>query len=283
MSKKQTTESTQIDPPHMKTEEQSQIQPKIKTRLVTSLQSLGRIGKSTFTQSLMSWADFAGIPTAAIDADEEHRTLSGWYGDDVSFMPFRERDNLLPLIDAAGNAPLELIDFPAQSTDSILQGFEDFDGVASLASRGIRLTVALFASDERAGMLSAHKIISTLGDSVDYIIVTNPARFKSEAFEKSTIPSMIPKAARIHLGAITAYTLKNVDEAGKRKRQALTFGKALSDISDGSKSELQTWLNALFLQFEDVANVLLPDPSLIQNRVARNAKPARKVVSAFDL
>jgi hypothetical protein len=45
-------------------------------RMLTSLQSTGRIGRSTLKQALMSWFSYAGIEFNAIDADPEHHTLS---------------------------------------------------------------------------------------------------------------------------------------------------------------------------------------------------------------
>jgi len=44
---------------------------KIKHRFVTCLQSSGRIGKSTVMEGIMTWADFAGVPYAAVDCDAD--------------------------------------------------------------------------------------------------------------------------------------------------------------------------------------------------------------------
>lgn len=247
------------------------------------MQSLGRIGKSTLSQALLSWADFAGVPTAAIDADEEHKTLTGWYGERTQFLPFRGRDDLLPMIDEAGQAPVELVDFPAQATEAILQAFQDFAVMDTLDNRGIRLTIAIFASNERAGLLSAHKIISQLADRVDYVIVYNPARFKSDTFDKSVIPTLIPNAPRIQLGAITSYTIQNVDAATKKQRKSLTFLEALEHVSDGSRNELQAWLNQVYVQMEDAADVLLPSTALMQRKVVRAQRKAPAEISPFDL
>lgn len=258
----------------------------IRTKLIAPLQSLGRIGKSTLAQAMLSWADYAGIPSAAVDADDEHRTLSGWYGDEVTRLPFRSKEDLLPLLDAVGQAPLELVDFPAQATDMILSAIRDFGALQTLAERGVRLTIPLFASSERAGMLSAHRIITELGADADYLIITNPARFKSDIFTNSKIPAMVPGAGRVHLGAITAYTMGHLDEAGKAARRPLTFEEALPLLNNTSASrhELRTWLNAVFCQFEDNAELLIPDVSLIQHRVLRAANPVlTETVNPFDL
>ncbi|MES2704982.1 MAG: hypothetical protein V4726_00105 [Verrucomicrobiota bacterium] len=258
--------------------------PPVRTRLIAPLQSLGRIGKSTLAQALLSWADYAGVASAAIDADGEHRTLSGWYGDEIVALPFRQKEDLLPMLDAVGQAPLEIVDFPAQATDMILTAIREFGALQTLAERGVRLTVPIFASDERAGMLSAHRIITELGNEADYLIVTNPARFKSGVFTGSKIPELIPGAGHVHLGAVTAYTMGHLDAAGKTARRALTFEEALPLLNSASRHELRAWLNAVFSQFEDHASLLLPDPALIQHRVLRMPKPTLTVaVNPYDL
>ena len=67
-------------------------------RIICSLQSTGRIGKSTVAQALISWFGFAGVEFAAVDADGEHQTLSRWYPEFVTKLPFRETDDLLPIL-----------------------------------------------------------------------------------------------------------------------------------------------------------------------------------------
>jgi hypothetical protein len=256
----------------------------IETRLFASFLSLGRIGKSTLSQALITWAGYAGIPVAAIDADEEHRTLHKWYGDSAPLFPFRQKEDLMPIIGAAGNNPLEVLDCPAQATDAFLAAMEDFNGLAALAHRKVRLTVALFASDDRVALLATQKIILTLGDEVDYLIVKNPARYKSETFDKSTIPGLIPNARTITIPAITGYTMQAVDTAVKAQRKALTFGEALEFVPIECRMELEAWLNKMFCQFEDAADVLVPSADLIQNRVHRTPQAAKKVfASEFDL
>lgn len=89
-------------------------------RIICSLQSTGRIGKSTVAQALISWFGFAGVEFAAVDADGEHQTLSRWYPDIVTRLPFRETEDLLPILNETGSMPAMLIDYPAQSTQSLI-------------------------------------------------------------------------------------------------------------------------------------------------------------------
>ena len=57
-----------------------------------------------------------------------------------------------------------------------------FSALKVFADKGIRLTVCIFASDERAALASGAQIVSTLGDGADYLVISNPARFSSQVF-----------------------------------------------------------------------------------------------------
>src|SRR5215813_2043793 len=140
-------------------------------RTITSLQSTGRIGRSTLKQGLISWFSFAGIEFNAIDGDPEHHTLSSWYPDLTDKKPYRDEQDLLPILNAIGEAPVQLIDFPSQETQSILRAFEHFNAFKLFESKNTRPTVFIFASDERAAMLSAHQTITVFESVADYVIV----------------------------------------------------------------------------------------------------------------
>jgi hypothetical protein len=84
-------------------------------RIICSLQSTGRIGKSTVAQALIGWFGFAGVEFAAIDADGEHQTLSRWYPDIATRLPFRETDDLLPVLNEIGSVLHSLILRPSTS------------------------------------------------------------------------------------------------------------------------------------------------------------------------
>ncbi len=224
-------------------------------RIICSLQSTGRIGKSTVAQALISWFGFAGVEFAAIDADGEHQTLSGWYPDIITRLPFRETDDLLPVLNETGSMPAMLIDYPAQSTQTLLSAFAHFQAFDFFESKNTRLTSLIFASDERPAMASAAEIVTTFGPRSDYIIVKNPARFQSEIFMHSQLPKMLAAYAA---PTITRTTLEHLDAESTKAKKALTFREAEKLLPAGSIIELQSWRNRLFAQFEDISDLLLP-------------------------
>ena len=256
---------------------------KTQTRLITSFQSTGRMGRSTLQQALISWFAYAGVEFSAVDTDGEHKTLSSWYPDIAAFHPYRREDDLLPCLNQAGTAPVELIDFPAQATQSVLAAFNHFNAFAIFADKGIRLTVFIFASDERAAMTSGAQIVSTLGKRADYIVVTNPARFTSQVFFASKLAEILKDAPTIEVPRITGATIEAVDTASKKERKALTFRQAENLLEIGSKYELEHWRNRLFAQFEDHSKYLLPDPTLVQKEVVRSEFKPVEAVDPFSL
>jgi hypothetical protein len=252
-------------------------------RIICSLQSTGRIGKSTVAQALISWFGFAGVEFAAIDADGEHQTLSRWYPDIVTRLPFRETDDLLAVLNETGSMPAMLIDYPAQSTQTLLSAFAHFQAFDFFESKNTRLTSLIFASDERPAMASAAEIVTTFGPRSDYIIVKNPARFQSEIFMHSQLPKMLAAyaAPTIDIGRITRTTLENLDAESAKAKRALTFREAEKLLPAGSVIELQSWRNRLFAQFEDICDLLLPVK--VNNRVERPHNLATAKVDPYTL
>jgi hypothetical protein len=254
-------------------------------RIICSLQSTGRIGKSTVAQALISWFGFAGVEFAAIDADGEHQTLSRWYPDIATRLPFRETDDLLPVLNEIGSMPAMLIDYPAQSTQALLSAFAHFQAFDFFESKNTRLTSLIFASDERPAMASAAEIITTFGPRSDYIIVKNPARFQNDIFMHSQLPKMLAEyaAPTIEIGRITRTrtTLEHLDAESAKAKKALTFREAEKLLPPGSIIELQSWRNRLFAQFEDACYLLLP--AKVNKHVERPQSLATAKVDPYTL
>jgi hypothetical protein len=100
-----------------------------KRRVLTSLQSTGRIGQSTLKQGLISWFGWAGIKFSAIDADASHRTLSSWYPEHSTCLLYQSEEDLLPILNVTTEEPVHLIDFPSQHTESLLKAFDNFNAL----------------------------------------------------------------------------------------------------------------------------------------------------------
>jgi hypothetical protein len=74
-----------------------------------------------------------------------------------------------------------------------------------------------------------------------------------------------------------------LDDASKRMKKALSFREAEPVLEIGSRFELEHWRNRLFAQFEDIADVLLPSPDLIQKTIERPKLKKLTMIDPYDL
>jgi hypothetical protein len=185
---------------------------KINHRLVTCFQSSGRIGKSTMLEGILAWARFAGIPIAAVDCDAEHKTLSKRFPETAFVDATRSNDEFLQLIMELPDAPLAVADFPAQATDFLLSAMESLRVLDALDARETRMTILMFAADDPTATASMAKTYRALGNRVDYLLIKNPARFRSQAFDESALAELFRKnnVPILELPAITTTTLQKI-------------------------------------------------------------------------
>ncbi len=255
----------------------------INHRLITCFQSSGRIGKSTALESLISWARFAGIPIATVDCDAEHRTLSKRFPEAAFIDATSSHDEFLQLIMALPDMPMAVADFPAQATDFLLGAVESLRVLDALEAREIRLTVLMFAADDPTATASMAKTYRALGDRADYVLVKNPARFRSHTFDESALAEVFKRkgAPVLDLPPITATTLQAIEAASAEQKRHLTFAEAAktASIPQICRYEIEFYLNRFYLQCEDNARILIPESAPIQNKVVR---PGTKSVQPID-
>ena len=84
-------------------------------------------------------------------------------------------------------------------------------------------------------------------------------------------------------GVALTGTIEALDRASKQKRKSLTLREAEPLLEIGSRYELEHWRNRLFAQFEDNAAALLPDQSLVKNKMVRMEEKPAEAVNPFDL
>jgi len=260
---------------------------KINHRLVTCFQSSGRIGKSTVFEGVLAWAAFAGIPVGAVDCDAEHKTLSKRFPATLFVDATRSKDEFLQLIMDLPDAPLAVADFPAQATDFLLTAMESLRVLDALDANETRLTVLMFGADDPTATASMAKTYRALGDRADYLLVKNPARFRSHSFDQSALAELFKKnrVPVLELPALTATTVQAIEIASAEKKKHLTYSEAakLSSIHQMCRFEIEHFLNRIFTQCEDAARVLVPETTTIKNKVFRPAdKITRSPIDEFN-
>jgi hypothetical protein len=248
-------------------------EPKINHRFITCFQSSGRIGKSTMLEGILAWASFAGVPAAIVDCDGEHLTLSKRFPEAAFVDATRSKDEFLQLMTSMPDSPISVADFPAQATEFLLDSMQSLRVLDALEKSETRMTVLMFAADDPTATSSMAKTYRALGHRVDYIVVKNPARFRSRLFDESSLAQLFHqnKVPVIELPAITATTLQQINAASAERKKHLTFAEAVKipSLHSMCRFEIEHFLNRVYVQCEDAAHVLVPDPSLIQNRVTR--------------
>jgi hypothetical protein len=261
-------------------------EPKINHRFITCFQSSGRIGKSTMLEGILAWASFAGVPAAIVDCDGEHLTLSKRFPEAAFVDATRSRDEFLQLMTSMPDSPISVADFPAQATEFLLDSMQSLRVLDALENSGTRMTVLMFAADDPTATASMAKTYRALGNRVDYIVVKNPARFRSRLYDESSLADLFRqnKVRVIQLPAVTATTIQQINAASAARKKHLTFSEALKvpSLHQMCRFEVEHYLNRIFVQCEDAANVLLPNVDLIQNRVVRLADRLAQQVDEFQ-
>ncbi|OHE76380.1 MAG: hypothetical protein A3F67_03535 [Verrucomicrobia bacterium RIFCSPHIGHO2_12_FULL_41_10] len=256
-------------------------------KFIACLQSTGRVGKSIFAETLIHWLNFAGVPFAGIDSDAEHRTLSSRHKEISFFNAVESPDNFVKLIGGIPPTPVVIGDFPAQATGFLLENWNIYNVSEVLAAKGTRLVNIIFAADDQTAQISAARILAQFGDSSDYLIVRNPARARSDEFNKLGLYKALQKAGarEITLPTILAATLAQVQEVAKARQAYVTLDEAAKDPSFPmiNRFDIEAFQNKVMAQLEDTADILLPDIGLIKSRIVRKGKVDQGQIDPFNL
>jgi hypothetical protein len=241
-------------------------------RFITCTQSRGGIGKSTFAEGLISWLNFSSIPYAAIDADLQNRTLSNRYPGDVHlFDATRTKADFLRLMMELPDSPVLLVDFPAQSTNILLEYAEHYGLCDFFEKKGIRPTIVIFAADDPEAKLSGSDTVKFFLDRADYVLVENLAKFESDVFKTTPLFRWLVQhgTPTVSLPAIASPTIGAWEALERKEGAYLSLDEASTHpaIHELTRYELQCFRDRMLTQLEDIADRLLPDISLIKNRV----------------
>ena len=264
-------------------------EPDATHRFILPIQSTGRVGKSTTVEALLSWAEFAGIPAGALDADEEHHSLSDAFPESAVLMPgvTTDPDAFKKVIQMATRkiSPMFLADFPAQATNFLLEQFDTFSALDALEGAGVRTTILLFPADDKTAQVSLGNVVKAFGDRADYILVSNPARFTRTQFDGSPARERMAAlgAKDLHIPALTKSTMEEVAKANRKAGKVLPLADVSKLLDDSlSKIELSGWVQKMRLQFQELAPLLV-DPALIENWVEDVTKGEAKFAQVDPL
>ena len=247
----------------------------IKQRVLFCTQSPGRLSRSMTADGLMSWLAFANAPFAAIDTDPQHHTLSDRHAPKVKLHDaLASEDEFGALIEALPiDAPTLIIDFPSQATAKILDYCAHFGVKDTWRDEGVKPTILIFPADDSTAKDSAVDSIDFFGDDADYLLIENSARFKSDSFKATALYDWFleRRTPTITIPRISAGTLSVWEAAQHEAGRGLSLDAIckLEGLRPTPRRELAGVRDRFLVQFEDCADRLVPDVSLIKNKVQR--------------
>jgi hypothetical protein len=259
----------------------------IRHRFIGCWISAGRFGKSLTCEGLKMWLDYAQVDHLAIDADPQHRTFSRRHPEDVNEMDAaRSNDEFGALLQSAPDAPVILVDYPAQATDFLIQASRQLQLIEVFESRGIRPTLLIFAADDESAKESASAVVHYFGDRADYLLIENPARFKSEGFKKTKFYRWFldRQTPTLRIPTITVGTMALWQKLEREEKRHLSFDKVRQHpkLDIACRMELDYVRNRFLVQCEDHASLLVPDLGLIKKKVTRPNAPQPVAVNPLE-
>jgi hypothetical protein len=259
----------------------------ISRRFIACTQSTGRVGKSTVAEGIITWLHFAGIEFAAIDADSQHQTLLHRYPDEAGvFDATKTLDDFARMVQTFPPRPVILVDFPAQATDFLLLAAKHFRLLEFFEQAHVRPTLLIFAADDPTAKESASNTVRFFGDNADYVLVENPARFKTDEFKRTALWNWFEKRATpvLRLPTVTAVTMNAWEALENKLKRYLSLDQARQqkELHELSRYELTFLRDRFLVQCEDAAHRLLPDAGIIKKRVERLYEGQAEKIDRFS-
>lgn len=243
-------------------------------RIHLNPQSKGSLGKSFEVEFRTAWLDWLNIPWTGSDLDDRHRTFADRHPEQVQSYRLGNDDDskstLLGLFRTAArsDAPVHLVDCRAQADGLIVQALDELQMLETLAAEGIRFTFFLFPSEDTESMNNLMDLFCFSGDRVDYVIVHNPAKVRTDLFRKSGLEAELRKfgAKELTLPVVTSITMLAMKRAEAKAGRKLSFAEVThpeaGHLERMLAGEMQWAMQRMLPQYYSLAELLLP-PSLV--------------------
>ena len=266
-------------------------------RIHINPQSKGSLGKSFEAEFRTAWLDYHQISWNGSDLDDRHHSFADRHPQQVQSYTLGNNDDskstLLGLFRnvSRNDTPVHVIDCRAQADGRIVQALESLQLLESLATQGIRFTFFLFPSEDTESMNNLLELFYFAGDRVDYIVVHNPAKVRTNLFKKSNIEAELIKfgAREITLPTVTSITLLAIKRAEARAGRKLSFAEAATPGTPHLElmlaGEMQWAMQQMFRQYDLIADLLVPSEQMpvLEPQSEPAAKPARSKQPMFNL
>ena len=266
-------------------------------RIHINPQSKGSLGKSFEAEFRTAWLDYHQINWDGSDLDDRHHSFADRHPEQVqSYTLGNDDDSKSTLLGLFRNvsrsdAPVHVIDCRAQADGLIVQALDSLQLLDSLATQGIRFTFFLFPSEDTESMGNLLDLFYFAGDRVNYVIVHNPAKVRTNLFKKSNIEAELKKfgAREITLPVVTSITLLAIKRAEAKAGCKLSFAEVATPGSPHLElmlsGEMQWAMQQMFRQYDAVAELLVPAEQMpdVESQPEAAAKPVRSKQPMLNL
>ena len=258
-------------------------------RIHINPQSKGSLGKSFEAEFRTAWLNYHNITWNGSDLDDRHHSFADRHPEQVqSYVLGNDEDSKSTLLGlfrtvSRSGAPVHVVDCRAQADGLIVRALDSLRLLESLTAQGIRFTFFLFPSEDTESMANLLDLFYFAGDRVDYVIVHNPAKVRTNLFKKSAIETELKKfgAKEITLPVVTSITLLAVKRAEAKAGRKLSFAEVAMPGAPHLElmlaGEMQWAMQQMFRQYDAVADLLLPPEQMpeVEPQPEPEARPAR--------
>jgi hypothetical protein len=241
--------------------------PPIQHRLITCLQRRGNLGKSTALAAFAQFCDQRQVSWRGFDLDADHRSFSRLFPEQVSLRELGDEPEgeIIKIVRACSEVPVTIIDPRAHIADAVFRGWEMIQFPQHFATTGGRITILLFPGDDLEILTDIDALATRLDDSVDYVIVRNPARQpRCRMFDGSELESDLGRLGAVTLEIPTLLALARNHLAALEAE----LGRGITPVEAVANRELaldgmvrmvvEDWIKTLFRRFDAIAGQLLP-------------------------
>jgi hypothetical protein len=211
-----------------------------------------------------------GIDWRGYDLDHFNRTLSSNYPERVTAVPPdpEPEGEIIQILRKVMSADVTLIDPAAHMNLAILRALEVVQFVRLGAAANVRATVLLFPVDEISDMDDISLTVRTLADSVDWVVVRNPARTPTTRFfDGSRLEDHLRTmgAAFFTLPTLLGITRRHLRACEARLGRPISPTEAVHNpqlkMDLLHRCLLEDWLTKTQREYDTIAAHLLPSGS----------------------
>lgn len=236
--------------------------------LILPVVQRGNLGKSTCMAALAAWVEQRGVLWQGFDLDPDHQSFARLFPESVQLVPLSSEEpegDVIKIMRLVTATPVTLIDPRAHLSPTILKAWDMIRFPGTFAETGGRITALVFAADDLEVMNDLDATVTRLGDSVNYIVVRNPARSaRTRMFDTSELEGELRRlgAAFVEIPVLLSLARNHLAAKEAELNRGITHAEAVGSRDLGLdpmvRVLIEDWLRTVFRRFDAIAPHLLP-------------------------